>query len=61
MEKYEYKTILFERKNNKGKINPDDVLNKLGSEGWELATSFVPQTPSGLNEVYLTLKRKINE
>jgi hypothetical protein len=61
MEKYEYKTISFQRKGLiKVKVTPDEELNKLGAEGWKVVTSFEPLQSGTSNELYFTLMRKVN-
>lgn len=45
MEKYEYKTVTFEKKSLfKSKTNFDEDLNVLGQEGWKLVDTHRPSS-----------------
>ncbi|MEI3606915.1 DUF4177 domain-containing protein [Pseudogracilibacillus sp. SE30717A] len=61
MKKYEYKTIKFVRKGVfKSKFNPDEELNKLGSEGWRVITTYTAGAGvSSSDELFFTLMREI--
>jgi len=38
MDKWEYKDVIIQRHN---KDSEDEIVNKLGSEGWEMITFYV--------------------
>ena len=65
MERWEYRTIKVLTKGFAGGIleiqNFDTELNKMGSEGWELVSSFdTNQSYGQTREVVAVFKRKMN-
>ncbi|KAA0547584.1 DUF4177 domain-containing protein [Bacillus sp. BGMRC 2118] len=60
MDKFEYKTVNFESKGFlKSKITPEEEMNKLGAEGWELVTSNTTILSGKTTEATYIFKRKI--
>ncbi|MBR0598824.1 DUF4177 domain-containing protein [Sinanaerobacter chloroacetimidivorans] len=60
MEKWEYKTIVFDKNGLfKAKFDLDEKLNEQGEEGWELVAMVSPVSSSGMSvQMFATLKRK---
>ena len=64
MQKWEYKTVKIETKGFTGGILEidkfDDILNKLGKDGWELVSTFVTSQMEGISrEAVAVFKREI--
>lgn len=61
-DKYEYQTVTFSRKGVfKAKFNPDETLNELGAQGWELIAMYTAGAGVGSSdELFATFKRKVS-
>ncbi|TCM89668.1 uncharacterized protein DUF4177 [Paenibacillus sp. BK033] len=60
-DRFEYQTISFARKGVfKAKFNPDEELNRLGAEGWELVAMYTAGAGVGSSdELFATFKRRV--
>lgn len=60
MEKWEYKTVVFDKNGIlKTKFDLDEKLNELGNEGWELVAMVTPVSGWSMSvELFATFKRK---